>query len=434
MKYEDDSAEFPNYSMRNQDIKLYNYDEDENQNKKIWIIVIIIIIILVIVGLIIFLVLYFKNKNKKEEGGYINAKYIIPTSNEITIFNPSYVNLKSNDYSIEVIEIETANTNNTRILDNDITINENKFSSNKKGLITFKIRFKKALESMSQMFEECENLVEIDLSNFVSDKVRYLSSTFCHCESLESINFSNFKSSNLVTMYAAFENCLKLTALNLSSFTDTSNLKSMNSMLRNCNNIVYLNLNYFKFINDVNIREILFHTNNLKVVIIEDSTVRNKIDKYHNYLNDINNVICEIGENEKCKECNDNFGEFYKCKSCNEGYFLPEIDYPTICRKCFIENCANCSKYLSCENCKIGFYLSSYKDECLSCADNCLQCNDINNCTNCKDNYILNNGNCIFIENEIDSSTLSTDIIDSTDESSDFSQNSDEYISDTNDF
>jgi len=402
MKYDQESEEvdFPGYSMQRNDPKSYNNDDEPTSSKKKWIILGIVGVI-IIAGLAVFLILFIKQKKSKKDGGYIVSKYIVKSSKYVTIFNPIYVQLDSDDYTIEVMDSANLYVNNTRILEGeDISIEGNEFTTNKKGVVQFKIKFNKPLTTMTQMFEDCENLIEVDLSNFVTDKITSLSSAFSHCELLEIVNFDNFKSSNLETMYASFESCKELKGLDLSSFQDTSCLKSMNSLFKNCYKLSYLNLKNFNFQVDVNLREVFLNTNNLKVTIVEDSDTKTKLNKYYKLyfsknLTDNLNVECALGENENCKECVNENNEKYKCKSCNDGYYLPSIEYPTSCRKCFIDNCNSCSKYINCDGCTSGFYLSNNKDECLSCGEGCIDCVEENNCLACDENYILNNTICI---------------------------------------
>ena len=102
---------------------------------------------------------------------------------------------------------------------------------------------------------------------------------------------------------------------------------------------------------------------------------------------------CEIGENEKCKPCNNiKIGE---CSECNSGYYLPEdATNKTKCYHCG-EGCKSCKGGLSkpeCYICDIGFKLTdNLKCEpkcelgqgalCLSCdysvngGENCGECN-----------------------------------------------------------
>jgi len=61
---------------------------------------------------------------------------------------------------------------------------------------------------------------------------------------------------------------------------------------------------------------------------------------------------CEIGENNKCEECNDEPGKINQCQKCNNGYYLPEdSEYNTQCKKCSIEGCSTCSGNLIENNC-----------------------------------------------------------------------------------
>ena len=402
MKYDQESEEvdFPGYSMQRNDPKSYNNDDEPTSSKKKWIILAIVGVI-IIAGLVVFLILFIKQKRSQKDGGYILSKYIVKSNKGVTIFNPIYVQLGSGDYKIEVMDSGNLYVNNTRILEGeDITIEENEFTTNKKGIVQLKITFNKPLTSMNQMFEDCENLIEVDLSNFVSDKIISLSSAFSHCDLLEEVKFDNFKSTNLETMYASFEGCKELKGLDLSSFQNTPSLKSMNSLFKNCYKLSYLNLKHFNFQVEVNLREVFLNTNNLKVTIVEDSDTKTKLNKYYKLyfsknLTDNLNTECTLGENENCKECVNENNEKYKCKSCNDGYYLPSIEYPTSCRKCFIDNCNSCSNYVNCDGCTSGFYLSNNKNECLSCGEGCIDCEEKNNCLACDENYILNNTICI---------------------------------------
>ena len=62
---------------------------------------------------------------------------------------------------------------------------------------------------------------------------------------------------------------------------------------------------------------------------------------------------CEIGENNKCANCNNEPGKINQCNKCNNGYYLPEnseYNY-TQCEKCFINGCMICSGNLIENNC-----------------------------------------------------------------------------------
>ena len=63
---------------------------------------------------------------------------------------------------------------------------------------------------MSQMFEECSKITELDLSSFDTSKVTNMSMMFKYCESLASLNLSNWDTSNVTNMSYMFYGCTEL--------------------------------------------------------------------------------------------------------------------------------------------------------------------------------------------------------------------------------
>ena len=89
---------------------------------------------------------------------------------------------------------------------------------------------------------------------------------------------------------------------------------------------------------------------NINITIIESNN------------NNKNNSQCIIGENEKCKECDDKIPG--NCLYYNKGYYLPMNEM--INRQCLscnkIENCYTCfgdKNYIICSSCEKGFYLEN---------------------------------------------------------------------------
>lgn len=79
------------------------------------------------------------------------------------------------------------------------------------------------VEYMEYMFNDCHNLVSLNLTSFDTSKVVFMSYMFCGCESLQYIDVSSFDTSNVKAMYEMFMDCGGLTELNLSNF-DISNV------------------------------------------------------------------------------------------------------------------------------------------------------------------------------------------------------------------
>ena len=83
---------------------------------------------------------------------------------------------------------------------------------------------------MSSMFNKMEKIENIDLSNFNTSKVTDMNNMFRDAKSIESITFgSRFNTSKVTSMASMFSDTPKLKSLDLSNF-DTSNVTDMNSM------------------------------------------------------------------------------------------------------------------------------------------------------------------------------------------------------------
>ena len=265
--------------------------------KKIALIFIATLVPIIALTAIIVVIYIITNK---EDGGYIITKYNVNTNDDsITIFNPSSLDLKTEDYLIEYISDDKSKT---RILEQLFNLDEHKIISKMNGTIIFKIKIKKVISTMSGIFRDCNNLIEIDFSNFKSKEVKNLNTAFLNCNSLTSINFKNFDSSKVETMDNTFEKCEKLTSLDLSNF-QTTNLKSMFYTFKDCKNIEFLNLYNFNSENLKNVNNILEGCDEINYIIINDEVAKNKILNKSNFeFND----ICNLNE------------IYFQCKNCNE--------------------------------------------------------------------------------------------------------------------
>lgn len=107
---------------------------------------------------------------------------------------------------------------------------------------------------MSEMFNGCGSLTELDIRNFNTTNVKDMEGMFYGCESLESLDLSNFNTSKVEKMsysdegYGMFCGYSKLKSLDLSSF-DTSNVKDMGAMFDGCSSLINLDLSGFDMTN-----------------------------------------------------------------------------------------------------------------------------------------------------------------------------------------
>ena len=98
--------------------------------------------------------------------------------------------------------------------------------------------------NMNAMFEDCYNLKELDLSSFDTSKVTGMSSMFMRCSSLENLNLKNFNTNNVTAMEQMFYECSSLKELDLSNFS-TRNVTFMRQMFQDCSSLISLNISSF---------------------------------------------------------------------------------------------------------------------------------------------------------------------------------------------
>ena len=117
-------------------------------------------------------------------------------------------------------------------------INKIKFHWDITSLLSMKID---SLNDMSNMFEACYSLKNVNFNGVNTSNVTNMSYMFYNCDNLTSLDVSNFDTSNVTTMGSMFSNCIKLPSLDLSNF-NTSNVTNMSYMFSYCNSLTELNL------------------------------------------------------------------------------------------------------------------------------------------------------------------------------------------------
>ena len=115
------------------------------------------------------------------------------------------------------------------------------------------------LTRMQGVFWYCEKLNSITL-NINTSNVTNMSYLFNNCMNLISLDVSNFNTSNVTSMASMFTYCMKLTSLDLSNF-NTSKVKDMSYMFQNCNGLTSLNLSNFNTSTVTNCTYMLFNVN-----------------------------------------------------------------------------------------------------------------------------------------------------------------------------
>ena len=86
---------------------------------------------------------------------------------------------------------------------------------------------------MRQMFYNCSDLTSLNLSNFNTEKVMYMSNMFYNCNKLTSLDLTSFNTAEVTNMDNMFRSCSALTSLDLSNF-NTAEVTDMSNMFKSC--------------------------------------------------------------------------------------------------------------------------------------------------------------------------------------------------------
>lgn len=124
----------------------------------------------------------------------------------------------------DYVEIINQNINDTEV--NSVTLP-------KDGSNTIILMWTKSFENCENMFQKCDSIISIDLSDFNNSLINNARTMFSSCISLEAINFTNFNTSKIKDMNGMFSNCYKLELIDLSIF-DTSLVEDMSFMFADC--------------------------------------------------------------------------------------------------------------------------------------------------------------------------------------------------------
>ena len=153
----------------------------------------------------------------------------------------------------------------------------------------YKIRLniKNTIQSCNEMFYNCYNLKEINLSSFDFKNVNDMSYMFFECYNLEKIYFSSFDTKNVTDMSYMFYNCYNLKEIDLSSF-NTKHLNYMNQIFFGCINLEKIDFSSFNSNSVINSSKLFSLCKNLKYIIV----------KKRNNINSIINSILENNKNE----------------------------------------------------------------------------------------------------------------------------------------
>lgn len=177
---------------------------------------------------------------------------------------------KEDGYSNVVVDVKASTEIDLKI---GIRFGNSTFSA-----VPFTLICDSGVTSLTNLFQSCNKLTTLDVSNFDTINVTNMGYMFQSCQSLTTLDVSNFNTSNVTNMGYMFDSCYKLTTLDLSSF-DTSKLTNTTRMFSYCNSLTTLDLSNFDTIKVTYMSSMFQTCQNLRTVKVIncDETTKNKI-------------------------------------------------------------------------------------------------------------------------------------------------------------
>ena len=204
------------------------------------------------------------------------SKMFYGDSKLTTITFPSSVNTKKlNDASYMFESCDSLSSVNLSNFDlSHVTTMAGMFESS--SVTNVRIGNHKSVEltDISSMFSDCFNLSQVDLNGLVTDNVTNMSELFRRCSNLTKVNLDLINTQNVTNFYEMFYECSKLTDLNISNFK-THNAKNMESMFYYCYGLKDLDLSNFDTSNVTNMRRMFGNCWNLTNLDISNFKTEN---------------------------------------------------------------------------------------------------------------------------------------------------------------
>ena len=236
-------------------------DKKYRRKKRIKLILIIftilvIIGIIVVIGIIISEIIKEKAKYK---GGQIICSYLTSEDNE------------------KILLININDDTKYDLIIGGINYGKNNYHTfEKSGLHNVIFHFKNKLDSLEGLFQNINNLIEVDFSKLETENIKSMAN-LCHsCSNLIKINFDN-KTPNLENTRSMLTNCYSLNETNLKF--DTSKVTQMNEMFSGCKQLVYLDLTNFYLENIINTEYMFEDCYKLKEIKFNNDTKTNNLKK-----------------------------------------------------------------------------------------------------------------------------------------------------------
>ena len=248
------------------------------------------------------------------------------------------------------------------------------------------------------MFRNCHNIMEMNLSHFFPAGITDLANFFWDCFSLSKIDFSNFDTTHISSSGNMFHNCISLTSLNLSFFHIPT--LYIDSMFSNCTSLRIIDFPSFNILDSMlNIANIFINCTSLEYLNIgsfepNNSLLTNFFDLF--LSGDQKNLVICTDNTEMISNNPDS-----KCYtiSCGKNWQNEKKRINTENDNC-TDSCELTDyKYEYNFECVPSCFSGTYDDNyiCRDCHPNCKECDgpDNSDCIICADDKYIYLGKCV---------------------------------------
>ena len=139
------------------------------------------------------------------------------------------------------------------------------FGNNPLKKVVFQDIDTSSVTDMSNFFEYCKNLEEVDLSKFNTASVKNMNSFFSNCLNLKKVNLSNFNTASVTDMGSFFLSCENLEEVDISSF-NTASVTDMSHFFEYCKKLKEIDLSNFNTASVTTMDSMFRHCETLKVI------------------------------------------------------------------------------------------------------------------------------------------------------------------------
>ena len=169
------------------------------------------------------------------------------------------------------------------------------------------------LSKCKNLFFECRDINEIDLSNFNSSSATSMKQMFYECFSVTSLNLNNLDTANVKDMSFMFYGLSSLSSLNVSNL-DTSQVTNMLAMFYKCSSIVFFNLTNFNTSKVETMAAMFAWCDNLKSIDLSSFDTSN-VNDMRGMFNSCPSIIYLDLSSFNTSQVTDMYGLFYDCRS-----------------------------------------------------------------------------------------------------------------------